>query len=71
MSSHFGKFKNIETGEIVGANCIDDYFGKREYGYIVEQEGVYTKDAFFKKYSCLSYDEYQAEKAPIHLFNGN
>lgn len=39
MSSYKTKARRKSTGEMHDIWCIDDYFGKRKYGYIVDKEG--------------------------------
>lgn len=36
MSSYLCKIKVIATGEIFQASALDDYFGKHQYGYRVD-----------------------------------
>lgn len=49
MSSYFCKIKIKSTGEIIDALALDDYFGKREYGYLPKdyiQENGEGKEAY-------------------------
>ena len=41
MSSYYTKIKVKATGEILDVMALDDYFGKREYGYLPND---YIKD---------------------------
>jgi len=36
MSNYTVKAKDKKTGEVVDVHCLDDFYGKHEYGYQVE-----------------------------------
>jgi len=46
MSSYIKKLKNPKTGKMQKAFCIDNYFGRRIYGYGFRRDG---KDADFER----------------------
>lgn len=46
------KARNRETGQIVDVSCMDDYFGRRAYGYIVHGE-AYRMPEFMGKFEFL------------------
>lgn len=44
----------LATGKEVEVWCLDGYYGRRSYGYVVKEEGGknYTLDEFYKKYKA-------------------
>lgn len=52
MSSFKIKAHHKATGEIHEIWCIDNYFAKREYGYVVNEKcgGVFTEKQFYNTY---------------------
>ena len=50
MSSFGIRARHKVTGIIRNVGCIDDYFGKHNYGYLID--GCYlTEDQFYEQYS--------------------
>ncbi len=52
MSNFNFKAENIETGDIVTVQAMDDYFGKHIYGYQVGKH-VYEEDEFNELFITL------------------
>jgi hypothetical protein len=52
MSNFYAIVKNKQTGEEVYVEVLDDYFGKHQYGYKIEDE-VLTEEEFNEKYILL------------------
>lgn len=52
MSSFTLRAKNKETGELHEIWCLDDYFGKHQYGYIPNNASApaMTENQFYKYY---------------------
>jgi len=52
MSSFKVKAKHKATGEIHDVWCLDDYFGRHQYGYIPNVEGseALTQEQYSKTY---------------------
>lgn len=49
MSSFYMEVRDKNTGEILQAFALDDYFGRRKYGYIMPgRKEVMKEDEFFK-----------------------
>ncbi len=51
MSSYITKARNKKTGEEVNCLALDDYFGRRRYGYQIEKipkPPVLTQEQFSK-----------------------
>lgn len=51
MSSFSMKAKHKNTGEVVRVWCLDDCFGKHEYGYSVNGGEPMREDDFAKEYT--------------------
>lgn len=49
MSNFFADFRNKHTGEVVSVYCCDDYFGKHEYGFMVQGTNVFLRQDTFDK----------------------
>lgn len=56
MSSYMEKFRNKKTGEIVEVSCLDDYFGKHHYGYVISDMPALTEEQFHREYEGASRD---------------
>lgn len=52
MSSFTLRARNKETGEMHEVWCLDDYFGKHQYGYIPNNTSApaMTENQFYKYY---------------------
>lgn len=54
MSSFKTKFRNKSTGEIHEVLCLDDYFGRHNYGYeLVGASRVLGEDEFKHQYERI------------------
>ena len=54
MSNFEATCKNRKTGEISSVICIDDYFGKHQYGYKVDDNiHIYNEEYFSKHYELM------------------
>ena len=55
MSSYIAKFIRKSDGEVLDVWCIDDYFGRRQYGYLIGDGSVdaLTEDEFYKLFDNI------------------
>lgn len=55
MSNYMLRAKHRVTGKSCEVSCIDGYFGKRQYGYSInEQDGkLLTEEEFYNNYEVL------------------
>jgi hypothetical protein len=50
MSSFTITARHIDKGTLHTVWCLDDYFGKHQYGYIVDGGNALREDAFYRAY---------------------
>lgn len=50
MSSFTIQARNKETGDLCEVDCIDDYFGRHQYGYIVNGGRAIQWETFDRMY---------------------
>jgi len=54
MSSFITTAINKKSGEDVQVYCLDDYFGRHRYGYIIDDDSnVLTEQEFKKNYEIV------------------
>lgn len=56
MSNYETKVRRKDTGEIINIMCLDDYFGKHNYGYQVPNKTVYREEEFWGLYEEIEED---------------
>lgn len=57
MSCYTAKFKRKDNGGVVEVVCLDDYFGKYQYGYQVLSGTVYRAHEFFNIYEEIGNEQ--------------
>lgn len=50
MSSFKITARYKKTGEVKEVWCLDDYFGRHRYGYVIDKEDVLTEEQFYRLY---------------------
>lgn len=64
MSSFITLCKNRKTNELLEVICIDDYFGKHQYGFnVAETTGYLNEDQFFRDYFIIEKQHRKDEKS--------